>query len=49
MAKVLLKGNEAVIRGAILAGCRDYYGYPITPASEIAETAAHTQPCIASR
>lgn len=44
MAKVLLKGNEAVIRGAILAGCRNYYGYPITPASEIAETAAIYMP-----
>jgi pyruvate/2-oxoacid:ferredoxin oxidoreductase alpha subunit len=29
-----------VIKGAILAGCRGYYGYPITPASEIAEAAA---------
>ncbi|MCK4303657.1 MAG: 3-methyl-2-oxobutanoate dehydrogenase subunit VorB, partial [Candidatus Eisenbacteria sp.] len=44
MAKVLLKGNEAVIRGAILAGCRTYFGYPITPASEIAETAAKYMP-----
>jgi pyruvate/2-oxoacid:ferredoxin oxidoreductase alpha subunit len=40
MARILLKGNEAVVKGAILAGCRAYYGYPITPASEIAETAA---------
>jgi 2-oxoisovalerate ferredoxin oxidoreductase alpha subunit len=40
MAKMLLKGNEAVVKGAILAGCRAYYGYPITPASEIAESAA---------
>jgi pyruvate/2-oxoacid:ferredoxin oxidoreductase alpha subunit len=40
MAKVLLKGNDAVVRGAILAGCRAYFGYPITPASEIAESAA---------
>ncbi|MCK5520623.1 MAG: 3-methyl-2-oxobutanoate dehydrogenase subunit beta, partial [Candidatus Marinimicrobia bacterium] len=40
MSKVLIKGNEAVVRGAILAGCRNYFGYPITPASEIAETAA---------
>jgi len=40
MAKMLLKGNEAVVKGALLAGCRAYYGYPITPASEIAETAA---------
>ena len=36
----LCKGNEAVVKGAILAGCRAYYGYPITPASEIAEAAA---------
>ena len=36
----LMKGNEAVVRGAILAGCRAFYGYPITPASEIAESAA---------
>ncbi len=36
----LCKGNEAVVKGAVLAGCRAYYGYPITPASEIAEYAA---------
>jgi 2-oxoisovalerate ferredoxin oxidoreductase alpha subunit len=36
----LCKGNVAVIKGAILAGCQAYYGYPITPASEIAEAAA---------
>jgi 2-oxoisovalerate ferredoxin oxidoreductase alpha subunit len=36
----LCKGNVAVMKGAILAGCRGYYGYPITPASEIAEAAA---------
>jgi 2-oxoisovalerate ferredoxin oxidoreductase alpha subunit len=36
----LCKGNVAVIKGAILAGCRGFYGYPITPASEIAESAA---------
>jgi 2-oxoisovalerate ferredoxin oxidoreductase alpha subunit len=40
MPRLFLKGNEAVIRGAILAGCRAYYGYPITPASEIAEAAS---------
>ncbi len=44
MAKELLKGNEAVVKGAILAGCRAYYGYPITPASEIAEAAARWLP-----
>ncbi len=36
----LCKGNVAVIKGALLAGCRAYYGYPITPASEVAEAAA---------
>ena len=36
----LCKGNVALMKGAILAGCRAYYGYPITPASEIAEAAA---------
>ncbi|MFH1213368.1 MAG: 3-methyl-2-oxobutanoate dehydrogenase subunit VorB [Candidatus Neomarinimicrobiota bacterium] len=40
MAKQFLKGNEAVVKGAILAGCQSYYGYPITPASEIAHAAA---------
>ncbi|MGB8261863.1 MAG: 3-methyl-2-oxobutanoate dehydrogenase subunit VorB [Terracidiphilus sp.] len=40
MHKQLMKGNEAIVRGAILAGCRAFYGYPITPASEIAEAAA---------
>jgi pyruvate/2-oxoacid:ferredoxin oxidoreductase alpha subunit len=44
MAKMLLKGNEAVVKGALLAGCRAYYGYPITPASEIAEAAAYYFP-----
>ena len=38
--KILLKGNEAVIYGALLAGCDCYFGYPITPASEIAHAAA---------
>ena len=36
----LCKGNEAVVRGAIAAGCKAYFGYPITPASEIAEQAS---------
>ena len=40
----LCKGNEAIIKGAILAGCTAYYGYPITPASEIAEAAAFYLP-----
>jgi pyruvate/2-oxoacid:ferredoxin oxidoreductase alpha subunit len=36
----LCKGNVAIVKGAVLAGCRAFYGYPITPASEIAEYAA---------
>jgi pyruvate/2-oxoacid:ferredoxin oxidoreductase alpha subunit len=44
MAKQLIKGNEAVVKGAILAGCRFYFGYPITPASEVAEAAAYYMP-----
>jgi pyruvate/2-oxoacid:ferredoxin oxidoreductase alpha subunit len=40
MRKQLMKGNEAIVKAAILAGCRAFYGYPITPASEIAEAAA---------
>lgn len=40
MPKQLIKGNEAVVKGALLAGCSLYFGYPITPASEIAEAAA---------
>jgi len=40
MRKQLTKGNEAVVKSAILAGCRAFYGYPITPASEITEAAA---------
>ena len=40
----LCKGNVAVVKGALLAGCRSFYGYPITPASEIAEAAAVYMP-----
>ncbi len=46
MAKELLKGNYAVVKGAILAGCRLYFGYPITPASEIAEAASYYLPLV---
>jgi 2-oxoisovalerate ferredoxin oxidoreductase alpha subunit len=44
MRKQLMKGNEAIVKSAILAGCRAFYGYPITPASEIAEAAAEFMP-----
>jgi 2-oxoisovalerate ferredoxin oxidoreductase alpha subunit len=40
MRKQLIKGNEAIVKAAVLGGCRAFYGYPITPASEIAEAAA---------
>jgi len=46
MAKQFVKGNEAIVKGAILAGCRAYYGYPITPASEIAHAAALYMPLV---
>ena len=44
MRRQLMKGNEAIVKSAILAGCRGFYGYPITPASEIAEAAAELMP-----
>ena len=44
MRKQLMKGNEALMKSAILSGCRAFYGYPITPASEITEIAAEYMP-----
>ncbi|HEY1986152.1 MAG TPA: 3-methyl-2-oxobutanoate dehydrogenase subunit VorB [Terracidiphilus sp.] len=44
MRKQLMKGNEALMKSAILSGCRAFYGYPITPASEITEAAALFMP-----
>lgn len=35
--RILLKGNEALVRGAIAAGCRSFFGYPITPQNEVPE------------
>lgn len=35
--KVLIKGNYAIAQAAVLAGCQCYFGYPITPQSEIGE------------
>ena len=37
MSKVLMKGNEAIGEAAIRAGCLNYFAYPITPQSEVAE------------
>ena len=41
---LLLCGNEALVHGALLAGCDAYFGYPITPAGEIIECAAKKFP-----
>ncbi len=41
-----IQGDEAIARAAILAGCRFYAGYPITPASEIFEAMALYMPLI---
>ncbi len=37
MEKILMKGNEAIAEAAVRAGCLNYFAYPITPQSEIAE------------
>jgi len=44
MAKKLMKGNEAIGEAAIQAGCRNYFAYPITPQSEVAEYLARRMP-----
>ncbi|MBQ3014676.1 MAG: 3-methyl-2-oxobutanoate dehydrogenase subunit VorB [Clostridia bacterium] len=44
--KVLMKGNEAIAEAAIHAGCRHYFGYPITPQTEIAAYMAKKMPKI---
>lgn len=41
---VLMKGNEAIAHAAIRCGCDGYFGYPITPQSEILETLAAEKP-----
>jgi 2-oxoglutarate/2-oxoacid ferredoxin oxidoreductase subunit alpha len=46
MAKVLMKGNEAVAEAAIRAGCRLYFAYPITPQSELIEYMAKMMPTV---
>ncbi len=44
--KVLMKGNEALAEAAIKAGCRHYFGYPITPQTEVAAYMAKRMPKI---
>jgi len=42
----LLQGNEAIVEGALAAGCRFFAGYPITPATEISETMSYRLPAL---
>ena len=42
--KALMKGNEAIGEAAVVAGCRHYFGYPITPQSELIEYMAKRLP-----
>jgi len=44
--KVLMKGNEALAEAAIMAGCRHFFGYPITPQTEVAAHMAKRMPKI---
>lgn len=42
--QVMMKGNEAIAEAALRAGCRFYFGYPITPQTEIMEYLARRMP-----
>ena len=44
--EAMLQGNEAVVEGALAAGCNFYAGYPITPSTEIAEGLASRLPAV---
>ncbi len=46
MEKVLMKGNEAIAEAAIRAGCRHFFGYPITPQTEISAYMSKKMPKI---
>ena len=46
MAKVLVKGNEAIAEAAIRAGCKLFFGYPITPQTEVSAYMAKKMPKI---
>lgn len=43
---LLLQGNEAIVEGALAAGCRFFAGYPITPATEISEAMSARLPAV---
>ncbi len=44
MTKVLMKGNEAIAEAAVKAGCRFFFGYPITPQNQIPEYMSRRMP-----
>ena len=44
--RVLMKGNEALAEAAIRAGCRHFFGYPITPQTELAAYMSKVMPKI---
>lgn len=44
VSRLVMSGNDAIVAGALHAGCRFYAGYPITPASEILEAMARELP-----
>lgn len=44
MAKKLMKGNEAIAEAAIRAGCKAFFGYPITPQNQIPEYMSRRMP-----
>ncbi|BFR50287.1 3-methyl-2-oxobutanoate dehydrogenase subunit VorB [Nitratidesulfovibrio sp. HK-II] len=42
--RIFIKGNEAIAHGALAAGCRCYFGYPITPQNDIPEMMSYALP-----
>ncbi len=46
VSRLVMSGNDAIVAGALQAGCRFFAGYPITPASEILEAMARELPRI---
>ncbi len=44
MEKHLMKGAEAIAEAAVLAGCRQFFGYPITPQNQIPEYMSRRMP-----
>ena len=46
METKLMKGNEALAEAAVMAGCRHFFGYPITPQTELAAYMSKKMPKI---